>query len=220
MGGFQRHWDFGGKTAPNPLYPASLAAVTTLQGLIDHGVERAITLWPEWGVAFTHLDKRVENRPMKPPKGLVGRRIAFHMGAYVGGRKGNPAHNDGMTALTETAKSAGWQVRLIAGQHGRSPMVEFCKSDKVIRLDAIGADHPPTPGVIKIVRSAITFTGIISGFTPPTDTPTMPWQIRSDPDDPESWSYAWHIEDVVPLAKPIPCAGIQGFWPLSRLVKP
>lgn len=194
----------------------------TVADLLSLGVERAITLWPEWGVAFTNLDKRVENRPMKPPKNLIGKRVAFHMGAYVGGRKGNPAHIEGLESLTGTAKAAGWDVGRMVIHRGPA-WIRLTKDGRQVDIDTrwnpLGEGRPCVEGAVGIVTSAITFTGIISGYTPPTDTPTMPWQIRSDPNNPESWSYAWHIEDVVPLAKPIPGAGIQGFWPLSRLVK-
>lgn len=195
---------------------ARLESARTIQDLLVLGVERAITLWPEWGRAFTVLDKRVENRPMPPPPGLIGKRIAWHNGAHVGGRKGAVAHAEGVAAVFDAARASGWTVGAPfvtdseTVMHAKVKRVELRKDDQRVVMSADGSD---------IVRSAITFTAVITGYTEPTVAPTMPWQFGSDPADSESWSYAWHIADVVVLATPIECAGIQGFWPLSRLVK-
>ena len=214
---------------------AKLESAASLQDLIDLGVQRAITLWPEWGVAFTALDKGgqpatpgqpalpgIENRPMKPPERLIGERVAFHMGAHVGGRKGNGGHIDGLYALTETAKSAGWEVRLTARQGGPA-WIEFHKGGKVVRLDTrwdpLSSGKPALPDAVGIVRSAITFTAIITGFEFPDAKPRFPWQMASDPEDSESWSYGWHVEQIIRTAKPIPCSGLQGFWPLTAALK-
>lgn len=214
----------------------TLATAATLQHLIALGVERGFTLYPEWGPAFTHLDKGgqpaaripgIENRPNPPPAGLIGKRIAFHNGAHVGGRPGNKAHQEGLYALTATAKSAGWEIRLMH-QAGGGAWVEFHKSDKIVRLDTrwdpradegMDARKAVTPDAIGIVRSAITFTAVLSGFEPPTDTPKYPWQRASDPEVGEDWSYGWHVTDVVALRTPIPCAGLQGPWTLAGAIE-
>lgn len=72
-----------------------------LARLRARGVTRALTLWPEWGVAFTKLDKRVENRPAPPFRNLIGQRIAFHMGKWIGGRKAGEF--EGLRSLFATA---------------------------------------------------------------------------------------------------------------------
>ena len=69
------------------------------------------------------------------------------------------------------------------------------------------------------ITSAITFTAVIAGFEPPTDSPKYPWQFASDPEDSESWSYGWHVTDVVVLRAPIPCAGLQGPWTLAGAIE-
>lgn len=206
----------------------TLATARTLQHLIDLGVERAYSLWPEWGPAFTHLDKGgqpaapgrpaipgIENRPNPPPKGLIGKRIAFHMGAHIGGRKGSVAHYEGIAAVFDTARAAGWEIsapyfipsRAVVG--ARVKMVELRKGDRRVELSAEGAG---------IITSAITFTAVLAGFEPPTDSPKYPWQHASDPEDSEDWSYGWHITDVVVLRTPIPCAGLQGPWTLAGAI--
>ena len=208
-----------------------LESAATLQDLIDIRVERGFSLWPEWGMCFTHLDKGgqpaagipgIENRPNPPPKNLVGKRIAFHNGAHVGGRKGDKAHREGLYAVTETAKAMGWEISLMH-QAGGGAWVEFHKAGKVVRLDTrwdpLGDGKPVVPDAIGIVRSAITFTAVIAGFEPPTDSPKYPWQHASDPEDSEDWSYGWHVTDVVVLRTPIPCAGLQGPWTLAGAIE-
>lgn len=232
MSGFQRHYEFGGALVKNPFHYEALAAATTLQALIDLGVERGFTVWPEWGPAFTHLDKGgqpaaqipgIENRPNPPPKNLIGKRIAFHNGAHVGGRKGGVAHQDGVDAVVETARAAGWMVARFRTDDASSRWISFEKDGKIVRLDPnwnpLGDGQRATPDAIGIPRSAITFTAVIAGYEPPTDSPKYPWQHASDPQDSEDWSYGWHVTDVVVLRTPIPCAGLQGPWTLAGAIE-
>lgn len=67
---------------------------------------RALTLWPEWAWAIHALDKRVENRSWRIPRGWV----AIHAGAHLGGRPGVPALLEAMRALATMSLRAGWQV--------------------------------------------------------------------------------------------------------------
>ena len=41
---------------------------------------RALTLWRPWTYAITHANKRIENRPWGPPRGIVGQYLALHAG--------------------------------------------------------------------------------------------------------------------------------------------
>jgi hypothetical protein len=41
---------------------------------------RAITLWQPWAWAICHAGKRVENRTWRPPRDVIGTRIAIHAG--------------------------------------------------------------------------------------------------------------------------------------------
>ena len=230
MSGFQRCYEPGARLFTNPFNTDALAAASTIQQLIGLGVERGFTLYPEWGLAFTHLDKGgqpaagipgIENRPNPPPKNLIGKRIAFHNGAHVGGRPGRTAFDDGVESVVETARAMGW---LVTGfRSGDARWIGFEKGDKVVRLDPrwdpVGGGQPVVEHGIGIVRSAITFTAVIAGFEPPTDSPKYPWQFASDPEDSEDWSYGWHVTDVVVLRAPIPCAGLQGPWTLAGAIE-
>lgn len=41
---------------------------------------RALTLWQPWAWAIAHAGKRIENRGWKPPRWIIGERIAIHAG--------------------------------------------------------------------------------------------------------------------------------------------
>ncbi len=43
---------------------------------------RGLTLHRPWAWAFTDADKRVENRPQRPPKGMLGQWVALHSGLH------------------------------------------------------------------------------------------------------------------------------------------
>jgi len=188
-----------------------------LAGLRARGVTRALTLWPEWGVAFTRLDKRVENRPAPPFRNLIGQRIAFHMGKWIGGRKAGEF--EGLHSLFATAAESGWKVyrphEMVFTLRKRAPR-ELVHRDggTMLALDY----EAEREGDIKIhvpediITSAITFTAVIGGFHPPTPDPRIPWQVGTQRDDEPS--FAWIIEDVEVLETPVTCPGMQGVWTL------
>lgn len=41
---------------------------------------RGLTVIEPWAYAICHLDKRIENRSIRPPVHLIGERIAIHAG--------------------------------------------------------------------------------------------------------------------------------------------
>ncbi len=44
---------------------------------------RGLTLHRPWPWAFTDADKRVENRPQRPPRGMIGQWVALHSGLHM-----------------------------------------------------------------------------------------------------------------------------------------
>jgi hypothetical protein len=189
-----------------------LASASCITDLRDLGIERAITLWPEWGPTFTQLDKRTENRPMAPPRNIVGQRVAFHNGTYLGGRKGGPAGVDGVRRMLHTATTiSGWNF------NGSWPSTGPCRHVHLGSGTLTKGDARVAFDGDKIPLAAITFTAIITGFSLPTRWPTRPWQFASSNGN---RSYGWHVEQVVVLTTPIPCSGLQGFWPLKTARQP
>lgn len=69
---------------------------------------RALTLRQPWAYCVTHLGKRVENRTTKPPKGLLGTRIAIHAGLVLDEDASPPVDPpDTMAAVREIALQRG-----------------------------------------------------------------------------------------------------------------
>lgn len=197
----------------------TLATARTIQQLLDLDVHQAITVWAEWGPTFIPpLDKGTENRPGKPPKTILGKRVAFHNGTYLGGRKGKKAREKAFAAVLSAAEMSGWRV-VDDDKVDRSPGWFVIPKPGVSEVNLVKGYKVVPYNIDKIPLGAITFTAIITGYEEPTETPTRLWQYGSDMENPDDRSYGWHVEHVVPLMTPIPCAGIQGFWPLSRLLK-
>lgn len=44
---------------------------------------KALTLWQPMAWAIARADKRIENRPRRPPQKLIGKRIAVHAGKRI-----------------------------------------------------------------------------------------------------------------------------------------
>lgn len=161
------------------------AALASLRRM--SGVELAFTLWPEWVWAIANLDKRVENRGWALSPTMIGRRIAIHAGASIGGRKGKVAEQEGLLGVESMARRAGWA----AMAHPLDTTV-FVKGDITKRLK-------PSD----ITTSAIICTAVLASCTKPSA--------------PKGWytgSYGFELADVHVLPEPIPCAGAQGFWRL------
>lgn len=198
--------------------PAVVRDEEGLAGLRARGVTRALTLWPEWGIPVRFLRKLhegVENRPKPYPKSLQGRRIAIHMGKYVGGRAGGRAFFDGMVSVFMTAAASGWKVyrpseSVYVLRRGSSTGLAdgqlvyegSQEGDITIRIP----EH--------IVTSAIVATGVLSEVIGPTPNPPRPWMVPTEPDELDEPSCGWVFADIEILEKPIACPGMQGIWTL------
>jgi hypothetical protein len=183
-------------TSCSQTIPTDMRGLTTIADLIAADVERGFTLWPEWAWAGCHLDKftiGVENRGRLPPKNMVGKRIAIHAGAHIGGRPGASAHRDGIHAIKHMATLAGWSITGLLD-------VTFRKGDRIVHVDA-------SRGRSTIACGVIVATAIVSA-TVDEKHATGPWKVPGE--------YGWHFEDLQVLATPIdPGPGFhQGFWPL------
>lgn len=216
--------------------PAVVRDEEGLAGLRARGVTRALTLWPEWGIPVRFLRKLhegVENRPKPYPKSLQGRRIAIHMGKYVGGRAGGRAFFDGMASVFMTAACSGWKVyrpseSVYVLRRGSSTGL----ADGQPALQAIGLRDTAalrrlkdgTPAEAEgditiripehIVTSAIVATGVLSEVIGPTPNPPRPWMVPTEPDELDEPSCGWVFADIEILEKPIACPGMQGIWTL------
>lgn len=62
---------------------------------------RGLTLWRPWPWAFTHADKRVENRPWPAPRWIVGGYVALHAGKTFDKDAARDMHDHCYTAAAD-----------------------------------------------------------------------------------------------------------------------
>lgn len=153
---------------------------------------KAITLWPEWSWAFSRLDKMVENRGWM--HGLpAGELLAIHAGAYIGGRQGLVARDEGMAALVSQARIAGWEIYGPVWKLGSTPRPIY----------KAGRDRTYIGGPI-IQTSAIVAVGRVADGPPPGAE--LGWAVPG--------CQHWWFDQVWPVAKPVRCSGHQSLWPV------
>ena len=157
--------------------------------LRHRGVVQALTIWPEWVWAIMFLDKDREYRGWHPPKDLIGKRLAIHAGANIGGRKGMKARSKGLEAVTRMARRAGWTVDATGGPE--KVALTFSKGDR-------SAVMVPD----EILKSALVATALIADVTDDSAT-GEPWKADT---------YGWKLGELEVLPTPIPCLGMQGLW--------
>jgi hypothetical protein len=117
---------------------------------------KALTMHPEHAHSVAHLGKIIENRTRKPWAKLIGERIAIHAGQYIGGRKGKPGGDEGMTAL--------WRACVAADVYPN-----FNKHRRLAGLRA------PLP----IVCSAVVCTAVLVRCEKNEGQPPPPWALPS-----------------------------------------
>jgi hypothetical protein len=159
-------------------------------------VHHAITLYPEWTFAITHLDKRVENRESprltKIARKLIGKPLAIHAGA-------KQVDVDGMliTARWEgwthhQAKMTGTGGALITGSSS------FAKAEQRVDLDIRIEQAITCSAIVAVVR--------LTDILEPGDK-RAPWHARDQ--------YGWRFELLAALKRPITAKGHQGIWRLD-----
>lgn len=199
------------------------------------GIEYALTLWPEWAWAIANLDKRVENRTWAPPISMVGKRIAIHSGASIGGRKGRVARREGLSAMMSMAARACWKISSELthppGMEMTSRQADKLYSDAIdgrpapgvtgyitFRADAQSPTHPspraPGGAAVEVKLdpnampiSAIVCTAILESVTKPIEPNEFDWWYICE--------YGFRLADVQVLPEPIRCDGLQKFWRIA-----
>lgn len=160
---------------------------------------KAITLHPEWIVPILsdhHAAKRCENRSWRLPEAQIGRWIALHSGAAIGGRwrlgqsldgAAGQIASDAVQAVRITANEADWPF--IGHLRGLSRL-DPARSTRVID----GTWRAASPGHI---------VALIRVDSQDQDQRTG-WDVEGQ--------WHWRIGAVVPLVAPIPQRGAQGLW--------
>ncbi len=153
----------------------------------------ALTLWPEWAWAITHLDKRVENR--SPAfAAQIARRVgdgwlAIHAGKSIGGRPGKGATKNGLFGVKNMALRTIWDCYSYPGTFGFVPQDDLRAPQVTLTADTVS-----TSAIVALAR--------IGEVLPPGVK--APWKVTE--------SAAIQLSDVVVLPEPIRCKGAQGLW--------
>lgn len=168
-----------------------------------HGV----TLWPEWGFAFAHLGKDRENRTWPLPESFLGKPLAIHAGAFIGGLKSPSAAELGIEGLYTMAERAGWQLdapRLILGLPQRGDITARIVGRRGVAPFVTELDQCIV--CRSIVAVAIFDTNERYPDPLPEDAP--PWVVGP---------YAWKAAEVIALARPVRRqTGSLGIWRLTK----
>ena len=148
---------------------------------------KVLTLWPEWAWAICHLGKRIENRTWEPPTSIIGRSLAIHAGASIGGRPGSVAMHSGIMALRKMAYRAGWNSSVHGG--------------RIVFFNVERESHDFIPSVIPkkaIVASCIVGLGC---YATPGE---LKWAAEGQKH--------WRLLNVGFPSSPVSIKGAQGLW--------
>jgi hypothetical protein len=157
-----------------------------------HGTDVALTLWPEWAWAITHLDKDMENRGRDLVRGdrrlrATGGRLWIHAGKTVGG--GELSYADAWEAVIETAEHAGWR---------------FDGVEQVFHRDEVQVPAPIGKARRHLLPiSALVAVGRVAIVLGPRSRRTV-WKVGGQ--------YGHVLRDMSVMMPPIPCKGAQGLW--------
>ncbi len=183
--------------------------------VLEGGVMKAITLWPEWAWAICCLNKRVENRGWHPGVSMLGEDIAIHDGKCIGGvdRRSKEFKDDAMWSVCDMARSVGWAFQKIADCH-------------YILSMAYGLPHPEFGTVVRsevefredlIPTSAIIATAVLDKVTLDPAETQMGYQAGyMMPKWGTMGAKHWHLTDVSLLDSPVSQCGSQRLWNVPR----
>jgi hypothetical protein len=168
---------------------------------------RALTVRQPWGGCIAYLGKNIENRSKPFPPSLLGQDIAIHAGLSVDPNWTGevPAYADFASLFASNAEWDAWRLA--------SPR----------RTPRVTAAWPP-----KLILGAVVAVGKVTGCHPWSwDKLCGPEHEYTSPSTPGLCSpwvrlgapWHWELDDVRPLATPVPCLGALGPWHLPEEVE-
>ena len=186
----------------------------------------AISLHAPWGIAIAHGLKRWETRSWPCPPRYIGQTIAIHQA------KRRPEEWD---------EFGSWRVvRAVDGRAGRRYFLEPTEDGEGLGLRA--AHGLPLGSIVATARivASVPCLGVDDELPTPwmnhvaparkgelwhwkgenESAPTSRWAV-ADISDQRPWGdftpgrWAWQLDQIQPLAVPVPAVGRQGVWHLS-----
>ena len=165
---------------------------------------KAITLWQPWASLVLVGAKPYEFRGWKPPRSLIGKRIAIHAGA----RKARFAE---MVDLMD---------RIELGDPNQNPCLHPEPARQLLRR-ALAALKQPDPDSLFPESSIEPFTlplacilcTAVLGVPKQGDLCAQEFGFASnDSDRNQNFNWGWPLTQVEPLVPPVEARGAQGFW--------
>lgn len=152
---------------------------------------KAITIWQPWATLIVQGAKPYEFRRWKPPRSLIGQRIAIHAGA-------RPIRRDEVLTLL---------AQLYHPRKYGQPCLHAPLALPVLEL----AKANPKAGALPL--SHIVGTAIL-GEPKRGDLCAAEFgeEAGNDSDRDDTFNFGWPLTDIDKLMPPIPARGAQGFW--------
>ena len=186
---------------------------------------KAITIWPEWSLAFILLGKNLENRTWPAPRDLIGETVAIHAGSRIGGKIDPGETGIGKTEHQRRTALAAYEDVFYMSERAGFTRAEVSKivsgstwyQQREYRGMRFGNNRSNT-GHMRTWWFADCPKGAIFA------TATLAWSSKCSEDgthyqngEPASpWSapgqYGFKTEDIKVFDTPVPCRGAQGFW--------
>ena len=185
---------------------------------------KALTIWPEWALAFQLLGKDIENRVWHAPPDLIGQRIALHAGRLLGGvvkpRAGglgdvNRSPSKAIRAYSlvlEMARNAGWDYQIHFCGHLREYIQFFHRGKDSIPFAKWNFKNVPFGSIFMTAKLEwCSMLCGLKGWPYANGKPASPWSI------PGQWGFK--LTEIVNLEEPIPCRGRQKFWTVPEEIE-
>lgn len=156
---------------------------------------KAITIWQPWATLIVQGAKPYEFRGWRPPRSLIGQRIAIHAGA-------RPIRRDEVTVLL---------LQLRDPKRYGQPCLHTPLAVPVLDI----AHNNPKAAALPL--SHIVATAIL-GEPKRGDECGAEFGIDgvsgagNDSDRDDHFNWGWPLTDIEPLRPPVPARGAQGFW--------
>lgn len=162
---------------------------------------RALTIKQPWAGCIAHLDKRVENRTWRCPLEFIGASVAIHAGRSVEGQTISVPNGEKFgTLFASNAEWDAWRFWHL----GDKPR-DTANWPLKLTLSAVVAVATITGCHVRDPEEGCGDGSYAYGVI------CSPWAM---PDQ-----YHWVLDDVRPLAEPVPCRGMLGLWCLPDEVE-
>ena len=169
---------------------------------------KALTVWQPWATLISLGAKPYEFRGRRPPRSIVGTRIAIHAGA----RPVRLSEVEELLNRIESGdKTACLRTRFAV------PLLICVRSGLLAKQRrATFFSVPDEPQPFELPLGAVVCTAVVgpgkAGNLCAEEFGCPRPEIANDSDRPGTFNYGWPLTEIVPLIPPQPARGGQGIW--------